>query len=84
MSFKTTNIMKEKKVIAFKNQRRRIPLWPTVMTLLVCDRFNAAEWVWGAIGFFLVLIWIGYFWEVATIKEIEVDLFAKDEDNRVK
>jgi hypothetical protein len=52
--------MSKQKVVA----RKQLPAYPPVsLTLaigLTLDRLHAPGWVWGAIGVYVVLVWIGW------------------------
>lgn len=76
--------MKEKKVIAFKNFPRKMPLVSTIAWWLFLDRINAPGWLWGCIGLLVVLGWIAFFHSLFTAKEVEVDLFETNEADRTK
>jgi hypothetical protein len=66
---------KEVKVISHKNFARRTPLHITLTLLLMLKVFNAPEWVWGAVGLLVVVLWIAFFYRCATEDETVVNLF---------
>ena len=69
---------KPKKVIASKNFPARLPVVPTLVIGISLDYWNAPEWLWGAIGFLVLLAWVGSIYEIATREE--VDIFENKEN----
>lgn len=59
-------------VIAFKNLPSRMPLVLTLLAWLVLDRFHAPGWVWGATGFFVVLLWTTWIHDLSTTLQIDI------------
>lgn len=59
----------QKQVIAFKYLPSRLPIWTTVVTYLLLDRFKSPSWVWGAVGVIVIFVWIacivGMYYEVS-------------------
>lgn len=68
--------MKEKRVISPKSFPRKPPINITILAAVSCKTFSAPEWIWGAVGLFMLLLWIAYISKVATEKETEVDIFS--------
>lgn len=64
------------KVISRKNFPARLPVYQTLAVLLTLDFYNAAQWVWGAIGLLFLGFWIVAIMEM--IKDDHVDIFKKD------
>ena len=52
-------LRKKHKVISYKLLPTRLPIWPTIITWLVMDRLQPAEWIWGAVIVFWLLAWLG-------------------------
>ena len=67
--------MKKKNVLANNSLPTRPPIIFTAVVYLLLDKFHAVEWMWGAAGVFIVLLWIGAF--VAVLNEEHVDLLNK-------
>ena len=61
------------KVVANKNLPVPMPLQFSLICYLLLDKFQAAGWVWGAVGVILALLWIVYF--IAIFSTEQVDLF---------
>ena len=68
--------MKKRNVIKDSNLKTRNPLFLGLVSYLVLDRFNAPEWVQGAIGSIFGLIFIIFI--IDLFKTNEVDIFADD------
>ena len=70
--------MKKRNVIKSSNLRARSPILVGLVFYLSLDKWNAPEWLYGALGL-LVLIWL-----ITYIKDLadttEIDLFADDKD----
>jgi hypothetical protein len=47
----------KRRVISYRCLPTRIPVWPTLVTLLILDRFQPRAWVWALVGFAWALIW---------------------------
>jgi len=69
-------IMKTNKVLKSNNLPSRLPFFPTVITIIALDYWNAPQWLWGMLGVLFLLWWITSIINIATQKE--VDLFKKD------
>lgn len=65
------------KVLAHKNIPTKFPIWTTAVGWLLLDRFQPAQWVWGAVGVLALIIWGISIHAVFTQKQ--VDLF-EDKD----
>jgi hypothetical protein len=46
------------KVLSWTNLPVKLPVFNTIVCLLVLDRFNAPEWVWGIMGTILCFVWV--------------------------
>jgi len=44
-----------KKVLKPNNLPTRLPVWSTATSFLLLERFDAPQWLWGALGFFFLL-----------------------------
>lgn len=64
--------MKEKRVIAYDNLPARLPIWVSVTTWLLLDRFKPAGWVWGVVGTIFVFAWIICIIDVCREKRIKL------------
>lgn len=64
--------MKPIKKIARKNLPAPLPLFPTLTLYLVLDKWDAAGWVWGAVGVVMVFIWIACIIELCVADEVNV------------
>jgi hypothetical protein len=64
--------MKKTKVISDKNLPVRAPILLTAVVYLFLDKFNAVGWVWGVVGTIFALLWIGYFYGIATSDGIDI------------
>jgi hypothetical protein len=67
--------MIKRKVIKYSNLPRKAPVWQTLVYFLALDRFHAPEWVWGAVGLLVLLIWIYFIVDVAKYQNEETDVF---------
>lgn len=67
--------MNKKNVLSNNSLPARLPVVFTAVVYLLLDKFQAAEWVWGAAGLFLVLLWIFTF--IAKSHEEHIDLLNK-------
>lgn len=61
-----------KKVIEYQNLPAKPPLFGTLVVWLSLDRWHAAPWLWGAIGALMLLIWISYFYGLATQQRTDI------------
>jgi hypothetical protein len=61
-----------RKVIAQKNLPMRIPLWPTLTTWLLLDRFHAPEWLAGIMIFLIAFAWLVWFRDMYTRVDVDV------------
>lgn len=69
---------KVKKVLKANNLPTRLPLWSTATWFLLMERFNAPQWLWGALGFFFFIGWCVAIYLLAT--EEKVDLLKNDNE----
>lgn len=67
---------KVKKVIKRENLPSTIPLFSTLTTYLILDKFNAPEWMWGVLAFIFLLGWINSIYRIVT--DEDVDLLNND------
>lgn len=65
--------MKQTKVISFKNEPGRLPLFQTMTIYLICDKFHVSPLIWGIVITFMILIWLGVIWTMW--HEEAVDIF---------
>jgi len=63
--------MSKKFVVSRKSLPTSLPIQVTVIGYLLLDKFHPAEWVWGAVVLFLVLLWINSI--ILIINEEQVD-----------
>jgi len=63
------------KVIKPSNLQAQLPFTTTGVAYLLLDKFDAAQWVWGALGVVFVLLWIAAIVKIA--KCDSVDLFEE-------
>ena len=64
--------MVKRKVISTKNMPTILPLWPSLLTVLAMDYWNAPRWLWGAIGTFFVISWVAAIYDVWTAESEEI------------
>lgn len=69
--------MKPKKVLKANNLPSRYPIFPTIVTWLALDHWNAPQWMYGACGLLFVIFWLNAIYNNVTQEEI--DLFKNDE-----
>jgi hypothetical protein len=67
---------KSNKVISGNNLPSRLPIWSTLSCALALDRWNAPEWLWGAVGFLFLIGWVAMIYGM--IVQEKVDIFEKD------
>lgn len=65
--------MKTKLEISSNNLPIRSPISFTLLLYLVFDKWNVPEWIYGAVGFLLLLWFIG--WIINVVKSRSVDIF---------
>lgn len=65
----------KRKVISSKNLPTTIPISWTLVFAFALDKWNAPQWLWGAIGLLVLFAWIGTI--TTKIKEEEVDIFEE-------
>ncbi len=64
------------KTISRKNLPVRLPFIQTALAILLMDYYNAAEWVRGVVGCFIVILWI--FALCIKSQEEDIDFFEKE------
>ena len=64
--------MKKRYVIRQDNLPMRSPLLATLLAWLVMERLSSPEWVWGAIGLFLAIIWIVWFIDLFKTRPLDL------------
>jgi len=64
---------KKRTVISRDNFPSRLPVMVTLVFWLTLDRFNAAQWIYGAVGLLLLLFWINAI--IRIVNDEEVDIF---------
>lgn len=69
--------MKPKKVIKSVDLPSKLPVFPTLTTILALDYWNAPQWLWGALGFLFIIAWVAAI--IRIITDVEVDIFEKDD-----
>jgi hypothetical protein len=69
--------MKNRNVIKSNNLRSRSPILGGLVFYLALDKWNAAEWIYGAVGLLLIV------WLIAFIADrfntTEIDIFSDDD-----
>src|SRR5690606_39741913 len=71
--------MERKKVISRSNLPARSPILSTIVFALAMDYWNAPQWLWGAIGLFMLVIWIA--WIMTFFIHDEIDVISKYQSN---
>ena len=66
------------KVVDYTNLPGKITIIQTIVALLALDYWNAAQWLYGAVGVFLVVSWIVNLAKIFTQEKVK--LFDKDND----
>ena len=69
--------MKRVKVIKRVNLPAKLPFTLTAVIYLLLDKFNATEWIWGASGIILLIMWVGSI--TALFMQDDVDIFDKSQ-----
>lgn len=69
--------MKKVKVIKRVNLPANLPLTFTAIVYLLLDKFNATEWIWGASGIILLILWIASI--IALFMQDNIDIFDKSQ-----
>ena len=72
--------MKKTTVLSPENLPTRFPIAWTLVYVFALDKWNAPQWLWGAVGLLILLMWIGAITQ--KIKEKRIDIF-KDSDPKV-
>lgn len=65
------------KVLSWRNLPSRPPWILTAVVYLLLDRWQAAGWVWGAVGTVLFILWVASVWQM--IIEDDIDIFKDAE-----
>lgn len=60
------------KVVANKNMPARLPIWQSITIWLALDHWHAPQWLYGALGLLLLVMWIAEIYKLFTQKETEV------------
>ena len=68
-----------KKVISSKNLPNRSPIMATVVYATALSYWNAPEWLWGALGILMAIIWIA--WILGFAATESVDIFSTESPN---
>ena len=69
--------MKNRNVIKSNNLRSKSPILAGLVFYLALDKWNAPEWVYGAVGFLFLLWLIGFIADI--FNTTEIDIFADDD-----
>lgn len=64
--------MKTKYVISKNNIPRKLPVFAALTSYLALEHFNAPEWLYGAVGFLFLLIFIGAIHGIVVQEEVEI------------
>ena len=72
--------MNTKKVISNKNLPVRSPIMATVVYATALSYWDAPEWLWGALGILMFIIWVG--WIIGITLQENIEIF--DNDKTVK
>lgn len=73
-----------KKVIHSRNQPRKAPINTTLVVAMALKVFNAPELVIGMVVTVMLALWILFLYDLITFKEIEINLFENDRDNKIQ
>lgn len=63
---------KAKKVLANSNMPARLPLWSSLTCYLALEHWNAPQWLYGAMGLYFLIAWIGSIIELATQEKVDL------------
>ena len=74
--------MKSKKVISNKNLPSRSPIMATVVYATALHYWGAPEWLWGATGFIMLMVWMG--WIINICIQDSIDIMEKDQNVIIK
>jgi hypothetical protein len=61
--------MGKRNVLSRKNLPTRLPLLLSIVLWLVMDRLNSPQWLYGALGAVMLLVWIAAIHQFFTEKE---------------
>lgn len=62
------------KVIGRNQLSAALPIHMTVTSWLLLDRFQPAQWVWGAVGAFVAICWIACIYVLCKQEIVKVPL----------
>lgn len=65
---------REMKVIPYSQLPTKLPLTFTMALMMFLDWTHMPPWVWGAAGFFLVILWLLCIAAIFTEKHVRIDL----------
>lgn len=65
------------KVLRYDNLPGKLPIFPTLTTLLALEYWNAPEWLYGVLGVIFAFVWGASIWRILTQKA--VDLLDNDD-----
>lgn len=66
-------MIRKTKRIAPTTKRGVLPIWKTLVIATALQAFHAPEWVWGACGVFVLLIWGYWIWHLLNFDEQETE-----------
>lgn len=61
-----------RKTIKYSNIPTSLPLTPTATLYLLMDKFHSPQWLWGAIGLLVLVVWISAIYNIATEESVDV------------
>ena len=61
-----------RKVISFKNEPTKLPVYQTMVCWLLMDRLHSPVWMWGAIGMLFLFIWIASIYSMSKQKQVNI------------
>jgi hypothetical protein len=70
-----THFLSDMKVIKHKNLPAKLPISQTLTIFLAMDYWCAPDWMFGAVSFAAVVVWIACIYSIASNESI--DLFKK-------
>ena len=74
--------MRKNSVIDSSNLPGKLPVFPTLSIILALDHWDAAGWVWGALGALLLIIWIGTIMKL--VNQDVIDIFGETSEGVFK
>lgn len=54
---------------------RRAPVISTLVVWLALDHWRAPQWLYGAIGLFVLIVWVAFVVDVVKYEDEETDIF---------